>query len=257
MIIQNSFTKNTKGKVDLSGNDIQQDKSRLIHGRFSHLIRKGLSLRRIKSGQRLRDFWGVKLCSAFLLFSLLLCPFIAPTVHGTTAELSHGEALSYFLLNCAYFGKWPGDNDPQVSKVLRIGILGRDTLGKTLDIVSEKAQSTWFAKGRILIERSYNPKALKDSHVVFVSASESDKVESIIATFKDEPILLVSEIPGFARYGGTIEVRILEEHLRFILNLDELKRIHVDVSSRMKQRASAFIEHGVSRQNIFMKEGGQ
>ena len=257
MIIQHSFAKNTKGKVDLSGNDIQQDKSRLIHGRFSHLIRKGLSLRRIKSGQRLRDFWGVKLCSAFLLFSLLLCPFIAPTVQGTTAELSHDEALSYFLLNCAYFGKWPGANDPQVSKVIRIGVLGRDTLGKTLDVVSERAQSSWFANGRIFIERSYNPMALKNSHIVFVSDSESDKLDSILAAFQDKPVLLVSEIQGFGQHGGTIEVRILEEHLRFILNLSELKRIHVDVSSRMKQRASAFIEHGVLRQNTFMKEDGQ
>jgi hypothetical protein len=217
------------------------------------LTRKALPLGRIKASQTR----GIKFCSAFLFLLLLLCPFSVNTVHGTTAELSHAEALSYFVLNCAYFGKWQGDNDPQVSKVLRIGVLGRDLLGKTLDIVSEKAQSTWFANGRILIERSYNPKALKDSHVVFVSASESDKVESIIATFKDESILLVSEIPGFARYGGTIEVRILEEHLRFILNLDEIRRTHVDVSSRMKQRASAFIEHGVSRQNIYMKEGTQ
>ena len=257
MIIQKSFIKNTQDKIELSGNDIQQDKSRLIHGRFSHLIRKRLPLQRIKSGQRLRDFWGIKLCSAFLLLSLLLCPFLAPAVHGTTAELSPAEALSYFLLNCAYFSKWQGDNDPQVSKVLRIGVLGRDTLGKTLDVVSERAQSSWFANGRILIERSYNPMALKNSHIVFVNDSESDKLNSILAAFQGEPVLLVSEMNGFARYGGTIEVSIKEEHLRFILNLDALKRIHIDVSSRMKQRASAFIEHGVSRQNTFMKEDGQ
>ena len=199
---------------------------------------------------------GIKFCSAFLFLLLLLCPFSVNTVHGTTAELSHAEALSYFLLNCAYFSKWQGDNDPQVSKVLRIGVLGRDTLGETLDVVSERAQSSWFANGRILIERSYNPMALKNSHIVFVSDSESDKLGSILAAFQDEPVLLVSEIQGFARHGGTIEVRI-QEHLRFILNLDELKRIHVDISSRMKQRASAFIEHGVSRQNTFMKEDGQ
>jgi hypothetical protein len=108
-----------------------------------------------RCSQRLLAHYTRRAFTAFFVFLWLTGQtFSVPSVHSASTELSRDEALSYFLLNSAYFSKWQGDNDPQVSKVLRIGVLGRDTLGKTLDIVSEKAQSTWFANGRILIERS-------------------------------------------------------------------------------------------------------
>jgi len=173
------------------------------------------------------------------------------------AELSHAEAVSYFLLNCVYFGKWQEAQDPQTTKVIRIGVLGRDPLGRTLDEVAEKALESWFSGGSILIKRSDDPEKLKDCLVVFVSTSESGNVNEIHAAFEHRPALLVSEIPGFTQRGGGIEVRISGEQLQFDINLDQLAASRIELSSRMKKRASAFIQQGRRIPNTFPEGGGK
>ena len=182
-------------------------------------------------------------------------PFAAHALQRSAAELSRVEALSYFLLNCAYFGRWQGERDPQASKVIRIGVLGRDPLGRTLDEVAAKAREAWFSDGRILIERSDDPARLKDCLVVFVSATESGNLREIFSALKHDPILLVSEIPDFAQWGGTIEVRIREERLQFDINLEQLAAKRIEISSKMKKRAAAFIQQGKRTPNTF-SEGG-
>jgi hypothetical protein len=210
-----------------------------------------------RGSQRLLAHYTRRAFTAFFVFLLLTGQsFSVPSVHSASTELSRDEAFSYFLLNCAYFGKWHGNNDPQVSLVIRIGLLGADPFGKVLDSIAKKAQSAWFSYGRIEILRADSPNKLRHCHVVYISSSEKEYLDSILATFHDKPVLLVSEIQGFARYGGTVEVQIYREHLRFILNLDELKRINVEISARMKQRATSFIRDGKSEPNEYSRSNG-
>jgi hypothetical protein len=198
---------------------------------------------------------AVILVALFLATAAVADPNLAGAPARTPSTLSHGEAVSYFLLNCAYFGGWQGELDPTSSKVLRIGILGADPLALPLDSVAQRAREAWFSDGKILVERADSPEALIHSHLVFVSASESDNLLGVLQVFRNKPVLLVSEIPGFVRQGGIIEVRILEEHLQFDVNLDALEASHLTLASNMKKRATAFIKAGKRVPNS-VAEGG-
>jgi len=215
-----------------------------------------LSLHRVRGiPGKLQRFVAVVAVSIGLWSSFYPVPVQAASKSGV--QLSHAEAVSYFLLNCVYFGKWQDEHDPQNSKVIRIGVLGRDPLGRTLDEVAEKARESWFSGGSILIKRSDDPEKLKDCLVVFVSTSESGNLIEIHDAFKHGPVLLVSEIPGFTQRGGVIEVRISEERLQFDINLDQLAASRIELSSRMKKRASAFIQQGKRIPNTFPEGGGK
>jgi hypothetical protein len=201
-------------------------------------------------------------CRRLFIVCLLCLPLLVPLKRlmaqpDAKSELSKADALAYFVLNCAYFGKWPANSDPQISKTLLLGVLGGDPFGDSLSKVSSTAQSAWFREGRILIKRSDRPEDLSQCHVVFIGLNVKGDLGRVLIAFKGKPVLLVSEILNFAQQGGTVEVRIEAERLRFVLNLDHLQQSKVELSSRMKQRAVAFIRHGEREPNPYLEGGGQ
>jgi hypothetical protein len=52
------------------------------------------------------------------------------------------------------------------------------------------------------------------------------------------PMLTVSDAKGFARNGGIIELFTSENHLKFIINVDNARRAGLRISSRLLQLAA-------------------
>jgi hypothetical protein len=185
---------------------------------------------------------------------------LAPPDAGLRSEpagvLSEPEAISFFLLNCAYFGQWPTPSDPQATRELRLGVLGRDTLGEALVRSATKATATWFKGGRVTIERADRPEDLPDAHVIFCGSTDDTEIRRLLAGFKGKPVILVGITAHFAENGGTLEVRIQKERLVFDLNLDQLREAGLELSSKMKKRAASFIRQGKKESNPFREGGG-
>ncbi len=131
----------------------------------------------------------------YLLLGLLLT---AP--YSSLAE----EASREYMLKAAYvyriaqFVEWPENG--ATSAPLGVCILGEDPFGSAIDYIEEKT-----SRGRrFALHRFARSESLGGCHVLYISASESARMESILDGLEGRSVLTVSDADEFARCGGMV-----------------------------------------------------
>ena len=139
-----------------------------------------------------------------------------------------------FLFNFAQFVVWPdsaftGPNDPLV-----VGILGDDPFDTYLDDVvrGEKVNNR-----PIEVKRYRKVEEAKGCHVLFVSPSESARMDEILAALKPTKVLTVGESDGFFRNGGMVNFATESGRIRLKINLEEVQDAGLSVSSKLLRLA--------------------
>jgi hypothetical protein len=75
--------------------------------------------------------------------------------------------------------------------------------------------------------------------MVFISVSEKARLREILEGVKEKNILTVSDIEGFSRLGGMIELVLDDERVRFEVNLDATTKAGLELSSELLKVARA------------------
>jgi YfiR/HmsC-like len=205
---------------------------------------------------RLRQSWSrqnfprivgaVRLAVAFsfaLLFAsnLLagLLPALPPGPPPDQAKPSEYTVKAAYLLN---FGKFmrvsPGAETS--SNNFNICIVGDDPFGGALDNITAGEQ----IDGRpVRIVRLQKPDLDKpDSRacaIAYLSASEDRRIEQDLAAMRDSDTLTVSDAPDFLKRGGMIQFLLVSNHVRFSVNLDPVRRTHLNLSSELLRVAAS------------------
>jgi hypothetical protein len=169
-----------------------------------------------------------------IIFACLLCVAMAIPSRAQTAADSSDSSESLikaaFTYNFAKLMEWPANSFPQADSPIVIGVLGTDPFGGTLDEV---------LKGKTVNNRPFVVKHLKwgmdikDCNILFVSPSETAHFDEIFRTVKNQPILTISETPGFAQRGGIINFIVVDNKVRFEVNVDAAKQANINISSRL------------------------
>ncbi len=131
-----------------------------------------------------------------------------------------------FLFNFAKFADWSAIQ-PGVTLVLCVA--NDDQVGAALaDSVSGQA-----INGHALEVRRLNSvNSLSGCHLLFVPAPDARQMLAKINK-GSEPMLTVSDAPGFAQSGGMIEMFQESGRMRFAVNVDTAQRSGVRLSSRL------------------------
>ncbi len=74
---------------------------------------------------------------------------------------------------------------------------------------------------------------IKDCHVLFISRSEKDRYPAVLAAIQGRSVLTVSEIDRFAHNGGMINLVVVQESVRFEINLQAAEQAGLQVSSKL------------------------
>lgn len=160
------------------------------------------------------------------------------------SNVTRGQTVSHeyplkavFLFNFAQFTDWPTNAFDAPDSPLVIGVLGNDPFGTLLD----DAVRDEIVNGRkFVVERYPRVEDMKVCHILFISQSESRRLEKIVADLKGKPILTVSDIDNSAYRG--VCVRFITEnnkiHLR--VNINALQEANLTMSSKLL-RASEII----------------
>ena len=192
--------------------------------------------------------------SRFLILTVIV---LMPWLHGYAQSgedvISRGKAFSYFIMNCAYFTTWHSSNNPYQTKRLEVYILGKDVLGQYISEAADQAEKKWFKDGTIIIKRGNSRTEAAKANIVYIADTYAEIIETIKALNR-KPMLLISPAEGFAVNGGSIEVKIQENKLRFEMNLDVLGGSGLQINSKLKSRASVFIQDGQRIQNTYKGE---
>lgn len=80
---------------------------------------------------------------------------------------------------------------------------------------------------------------LPQCHLLYISQSEKSDLDALLSRTEQQPVVTVSDIPGFVTSGGSIEFIIKEDRLSFIINHSVLKKRGIQANASMLDLAAS------------------
>ena len=161
----------------------------------------------------------------------LLCLGVALTSTVAAQERPPEYAVkAAYLYNFGKFAKWPSE-----SPNFNICIIGKDPFAGSLD----RTVAGEAINGKpISVRRLPDVGKVLDCQILFVSGSERNHLQGILAQVQNQPVLTVSDIPEFMERGGIIQFELKDDRVRFSINLRSAREAKLNISSDLLSVAS-------------------
>jgi hypothetical protein len=150
------------------------------------------------------------------------------------------QLKAVFLFNFAQFTEWPTNAFTNSLSPIVIGVLGIDPFNSTLD---ETIRGEIVNGRTLVVERYRRIEEIQSCHILFISQSETRRVDQVLETLKGKPILTVGDMePAFGRNLG---IRFVPQNnkLRIRINVDAIAQARLTLSSKLL-RAGEIIPSG-------------
>lgn len=157
----------------------------------------------------------------------------AATLHGPQPEYKIKAA---FLIQFLNFVRWPEPTPttpPALAKASRIGILGEDPFEEVFDGV----EGTEVAGRPLEILRFRRLKDVEPCHILFIAASEQDRLPEILRTLSGSSTLTVGDTPEFLHRGGMIRFYPMGKRIRFYIERATMEREGLRPSAKLLEAA--------------------
>jgi hypothetical protein len=173
----------------------------------------------------------------FLLLLLCLTLCIESNVVAEDITAGEYEVKAAFLVNFLKFVEWPqGENSR--NSAYYICVLGNSPFGPSLVTLQNKI----VTGKRVITKLCKEPHDTNNCHIVIISASEKESVGSILEEIRDSNILTVSDMKGFARAGGIIQLVTEGDKVHFWVNINAASRAKLKISSQLLKLSRIFRE---------------
>ena len=134
------------------------------------------------------------------------------------------------LYKLAEFVDWPAEAFASAESPIVIGLLGTDPFGKTLD---DLVRNELVKNRKLVVRRFQRVEDIDTCHILFISESETSRLDHIFSVLKGKSILTVSEIENFSRRGGMVRFMAQRNKLRMRINLEAAKAANLTISSKL------------------------
>lgn len=157
------------------------------------------------------------------------------------ADYSEHEIKAAYLYKFSEYVEWPKEVFPDDNAPFTIGILGTDPFGSVIDdAVKEKK-----AQGRaIVVKRATVAKELAECQTVFFGSSEDSQMKESLSAFEGRGVLTVGESDEFMQQGGMIRFVLVENNVRFEINVDSAHKAGLKISSQLLKLAKTVHSEG-------------
>lgn len=139
-----------------------------------------------------------------------------------------------FLYNFTSFVTWPEDLAGQTGFTLCV--FGNDPFGNLLDKLAGKS----VKNSKLVVRRLESLALLDECQLVFISEMSNDQLGAALAMLHTLPVLTVSDMHGFTELGGIIEFRIIDNKVRFDINIKAAESAGLRISSKLLSLATRF-----------------
>ena len=152
-----------------------------------------------------------------------LCSGMAPAQQPSfTAE----QVKAGFLYHFTAFVDWP---ESAATDSIVIGLLGGDEVEAEL----RRIVATKRAPGRSVTVRRLQPgEDVSGIHILYVGATESQRLERLVAAVRGKPTLVVSDTTDGLERGATINF-VTADRVQFEVSLESAQRGGLRVSPRL------------------------
>ena len=149
--------------------------------------------------------------------------------HAESAPPDLNQAKANMLWNIAKFVEWPALPEDK-SQPLVFTILGEDDLAADLaGLLSSRT-----VNGRpVFVRFARRAQDARGSQILYLAASESGQMSSVLAAVDTTAVLTVSDAPGFAEHGGMVGFATEGTRVRFEVNLPQAERNGLKLSAKL------------------------
>jgi YfiR/HmsC-like len=147
------------------------------------------------------------------------------------AQPTEYQIKAAFIYNFARFVDWPTQAFADATSPMTIGVLGENVFGDNL----QQAIHGKMVKGHPLQFKQFDSVSdATNCQVLFISASEKSHLSRILARLRGTCVLTVSEnTDNFIGDGGMINLKIVDQKVRFEINNDAAKKAGLTISSKL------------------------
>jgi len=172
---------------------------------------------------------GGRLLRRLFAFGLAMVLSFCATSPAAAAPTDY-QVKAVFLFNFAQFVEWPSNAFANENSDMVIGILGDDPFGAILDqtVKGEVVHGRKIAVRRLSAEDSVD-----GCQILFISRSESDRVESLLRSLRGTSILTVSEQDRFCEQGGIINFVRRDQNVRLEINRPVAESAGLKINARL------------------------
>lgn len=184
-------------------------------------------LRRFRSRRRRLTLRRALVAAAALAASASLAalPALAPHVEAQPPREADVEAA--YLFHFTKFLRVPGR---PATDAFTIGVLGRTPLHSSLVRITEHEQ----VDGRpIHILYVTSPEDARRCDILFISDGEAQRLDHDLDMVGTADVLTVSDAPDFLSHGGMVQFVLSGARVRFSVNLEAVRRTHLQLSSEL------------------------
>mgnify|MGYP001607961648 FL=1 len=172
---------------------------------------------------------------AFVLALAACCTLLASSRPASApAENDEYTVKAAFLYNFTKYVKWPADALEKEDTPIVVAVLGTDPFGKKLD---DAFKGKLIGKHPLSIVRWKTIDELSACHLLFVPATEAERLGKIVDHYAKSHTLLVGEFEGFAEHKGCLNFYIEDKKVRFEANAAAAKRAELEISPQLLKLA--------------------
>lgn len=167
---------------------------------------------------------------AAAVVAVLVLPWMGPGAAAQTPALSEYQVKALFLVNFAKYVDWPptafsGGNAPIV-----IGVAGEDKFG---DNFKQVIGGKTINDRPVVVKHVGSDQEYRSCHILFISASEKDRLAEILGAVAGSAVLTVGETDQFHAQDGMINLRKKDNKVRLEINLATAQRAGLKLSSKL------------------------
>lgn len=161
----------------------------------------------------------------------LLIPFLLLVgMKPSTNEGNEYSIKAMFIYNFTRHIEWPPSAN---AGTFRIGVFGKSEIVEALDAISMQKK----VDNRPIEIRIVEPDDNSFYQIIFVSRSQSDKIQGLVKKYTGKGVLIVSEECKLSEHGATINLITFENKVRFELNLPSARSAGLKISAALTKLA--------------------
>jgi hypothetical protein len=148
------------------------------------------------------------------------------------------QVKAAFLYHFAQLVDWPTDSLPGTDNSMVLCILGEDPFQGALEGTVE---GKTIGSRVIRVRHLRQPENMQACQILFLGKSQDKRIPMLLADLNNAPVLTVGETAGFLGAGGMICFLLVQNRVRFAVNLNAADSANLKIGSRLLVLAQSVV----------------
>jgi hypothetical protein len=161
-----------------------------------------------------------------------------PRLRAESAGTTEYAVKAAFLFHFAQFVEWPAEAFASAQSPLTYCTVGEDPFRGALD---QSVNGKSFGSRPLQVQHLKDWQPGAGCQVVFIGEAESKRHAAALASVNEYPVLTVGESEHFVQDGGVIGFCLVENKVRFDVNLEAAGKVRLKISAKLLALARTVI----------------